>query len=286
LDIYQETIRYDSQLLGARMLDIHKSGVPKMMRWHVHEEMELILVIQGGVDMDVDHTKYRLKPDDLLLIGPNELHRSMKHQDDVHYLVLQFDVKHHMDRSALAYLPCFFNPLKPMSAYNSHLFAQANLRHEFTEHMLLIQQELSQRPFGYEMAVSLHIGSMLFKLLRIDPSVQQPDRLSILERLQPALAYIDAHLEDKITTAEVCQQVNLSYEHTAHLFKQALGMSIIQFVNYKRIKKAEVLLAAVGMTVTGAAHAVGIENLAHFINLFKRWNQVTPRVFQQYSKQR
>ncbi|MFD0712580.1 helix-turn-helix domain-containing protein [Paenibacillus sp. GCM10027626] len=56
-------------------------------------------------------------------------------------------------------------------------------------------------------------------------------------------------------------------------------MLFVEYVNRKRIAKAEQLLVTTRDSVTEIALAVGIGNMAHFYELFKRYNRCTPKQF-------
>lgn len=58
-----------------------------------------------------------------------------------------------------------------------------------------------------------------------------------------------------------------------------LGISFTDYVNRRKIQKAERLLLTQNMKVTEIAEAVGIENMAHFYELFKRYTGCKPKEY-------
>ncbi|ANE45697.1 hypothetical protein SY83_04595 [Paenibacillus swuensis] len=278
MDIYEENIEYLTPLLSAKVVRIHKSGSRDLTRWNIHDETEIIYVLEGGMDMFIEQKPHTLLTGDVLLIGSRQLHRSQKHEDDLQYLVLQFDIKQYFDRNTMIYLPYFNNPLRPISLRNGILASSRKLRSAIGQDILGIEREAKHKLMGFEMAISNAIRNILFQIIRADPETAMVSPL--LERLQPALEFIENHLSEKITTSEVCRQLNLSYDYTAHLFKKVIGLPMVDYINYRRIKLAEIFLVTRDISVAQTAQEAGIPNLPHFIQLFKRWNQMTPKAYQ------
>src|SRR5262249_51409764 len=130
--------------------------------------------------------------------------------------------------------------------------------------------------------ISAAIKNLLLLLLRNDnrdfSSLTEDNGLS---RLRPALDYIDQNLSEKITVENVCGILNLSYHYFIKYFKKVMGLSFVDYVNYKRIKKAERLLLTGDLSMMEVSFEVGILNMAQFYKLFKRHNQCSPKEFKQ-----
>lgn len=89
-------------------------------------------------------------------------------------------------------------------------------------------------------------------------------------RIAQAIAWLEAHLHEKIALPDVAAQIHLSPERTRHLFVQEAGVSFSQFLMWKRIKVAIVQAVGEGASLTEAAARAGFADQAHFSRLFKR----------------
>ena len=69
---------------------------------------------------------------------------------------------------------------------------------------------------------------------------------------------------------------HVSKYRICHEFKDYYHMSPLQYLNWRRIETAKVLLTSTPYKVHQVGHLVGIDNTNHFINLFKKYNQYTP----------
>ncbi|WP_159888472.1 helix-turn-helix domain-containing protein [Paenibacillus puerhi] len=252
--------------------------------WHFHKEVEFLLITDGrlGVQTKYEHTI--LGPGDVMVLGSSQLHRthSASPGELLRYIVFQVDLSRHFDQSTLPYLNSFSELTEPLSKLN-YMFAEQPLVKEAAGSLIMtIYREAQERRLGYELAVSAGIRQLLLLLLRSDTrglldAVEDAD----LTRLRPALDYVDRHLSEKITVEDVCQLLHLSYHYFIKLFRRVIGLSFIDYVNYKRVKAAERLLLTQNLSITEVGDCVGIPNMAQFYKLFKRHNHCSPKVFKQ-----
>lgn len=59
--------------VNARRLDLRKSYM-NWIRWHWHEEMEIILVDEGVAEVSTDDASYLIKPGQGLIVNQNVMH--------------------------------------------------------------------------------------------------------------------------------------------------------------------------------------------------------------------
>ena len=69
---------------------------------------------------------------------------------------------------------------------------------------------------------------------------------------------------------------HVSKYRICHEFKDYYHMSPLQYLNWRRIEAAKVLLTSTPYKVHQVGQLLGIDNTNHFINLFKKYNQYTP----------
>ena len=98
-------------------------------------------------------------------------------------------------------------------------------------------------------------------------------------RLKPVLDYIDANIEHKIQVEDASRVVNVSYYYFVKYFKKVLGMSFLEYVNFKKIKMAERYLLTKDMSIAEVGEAIGMPNMAHFYKLFKKFNDCSPNEY-------
>lgn len=82
--------------------------------------------------------------------------------------------------------------------------------------------------------------------------------------LQKTLETIELNLADPIGAAELAERAGISYTHLAHLFKQALGATVSQYVRRRRIERARHMLQYSSLSIKAIAAQVGFQDLHVF----------------------
>jgi AraC family transcriptional regulator len=95
-------------------------------------------------------------------------------------------------------------------------------------------------------------------------------------RLMRVLKYIDAHIGESISLANLAAAAGLSRMYFAKQFRAATGMRPHDYVLRKRIERAQQMLAAKPAALVDIALSVGFQTQAHFTTVFKKFVGNTP----------
>lgn len=287
IDAINEEVIYQNPLLFLKIWEIQVNspyfGIPETWPWHYHKEVEFLAVTQGHLGIQTRSDYYLLGPGDVLLLGSSQPHRTHKNSsEELRYVVFQVDLSQHFDQSTMPYLHCFSELTQPLGTLNYIFQENETARQEAFALITNIFDESQTRQRGYEMAISSAIKRLMLLMMRSDTrGVLRGSDESELMRLRPALDYVDRHLVEKIAIEDVCSLLNLSYHYFIKYFKKAMGLSFVDYVNYKRVKKAERLLLTRDLSIMEVAFEVGIPNMAQFYKLFRRHNHCSPKEFKQ-----
>lgn len=95
-------------------------------------------------------------------------------------------------------------------------------------------------------------------------------------RIQQCLQWIEKNYsKENITISMISGNVFLSEGRLAHLFKEQIGISIHQYILWKKIEMA-VKGALEGLSLTECAHLSGFTDSSHFSKTFKKMFGVYP----------
>ena len=108
-----------------------------------------------------------------------------------------------------------------------------------------------------------------------------PERVPDLAhpRMRRVLDYIEAHLGQNLTLAELAGVACLSPSHFSRAFKQAVGIGPHRYTVQRRVERAKELLCRTGDGLAGIAASVGFADQSHFTAAFRREVGVTPGCF-------
>lgn len=100
-----------------------------------------------------------------------------------------------------------------------------------------------------------------------------------VSQIRPAINYIDANYNKPVTLADVARASHLSVSRLAHIFKEQMGITIIDYLTSVRIERAKELLLATDQNCTEICFEVGYNNQSYFTRSFKGFVGMTPRQF-------
>jgi len=286
-DAVNEEVVYQNPLLFLKIWEIGNDtdvcGFPEQWRWHYHKEVEFLAVVEGALGVQSKRSYTVLEAGDVMLLGSSQPHRSHKSKPDpLRYVVFQVDLSKHFDQTTMPFLHCFSELTRPLDDLN-YVFGENAVAKRDTYALIMdIFNESQTQAKGYELAISAAVKRLLLLLLRSDTrGVLNAAEEAGIQRLRPVLDDVDARLREKLTVEDASALMNMSYHYFIKYFKKTMGVSFLDYVNYKRIKKAERLLLTTELGATDVGYEVGIANMAQFYKLFKRYNRCSPKEFRQ-----
>ena len=101
--------------------------------------------------------------------------------------------------------------------------------------------------------------------------------------LYPAIAYINDHPTETVSMKDMAELCHLSPSYFSRLFSRELGETFVNYVNRGKIERAKKQLRESSMSISQIAADAGYIDTSHFIQLFKRFEGVTPTVYRQYN---
>jgi two-component system response regulator YesN len=98
-------------------------------------------------------------------------------------------------------------------------------------------------------------------------------------QIRPAINYIDANYDKPIGLADIAKASHVSVSRLAHVFKEQMGITLIDYLTGVRIERAKQLLLATNQNCTEICFQSGFNNQSYFTRTFKRLVGSTPRQF-------
>jgi AraC-like DNA-binding protein len=276
----RENIEYENPLLSLKIWTSIRTD-PGYVTWHYHPECEMILVQRGCMDVDLSDSTYSMGEGDLVILGNSQLHRDRNTSGELEIIVLQFDLHTFFDQSTIPYLQYFNETKVPLSTMNYVFKENLQARREAADCIRELHQEAIRKESGYELAVNMLIKKLLLIMIRNDTRglLANQDRMERI-RLKPVLDFVESNIDDRIAVEDASRLANMSYYYFVKFFKKIMGQSFTEYVNFRKIKRAEQLLLTRDLSVTEVGDQIGMANMAHFYKMFKRFNGCSPKEFQ------
>lgn len=247
---------------------------------HWHQALEVIMPVENYYTAIINNSEYHIKPDEILIIPPGIVHELIAPSTGKRFIFL-------MDISQLVGLKGFsgINALLAEPLYvtretypNIHddiyqIFVQMRNEYfykneyaELTIYSLMINMFVK---FGYN-----HISTTdLF------PNVRLYKQKEYVQKFNDLLDYIDKHYMEDLNLEDIADSIGFSKYHFSRLFKQYTNFTFCDYLCYRRIKAAELLLVQPDLSITEVALQSGFSSISTFNRIFKQQKDCTPSEF-------
>lgn len=267
-------------------LDLSQSYMGRI-RWHWHEEMEVLIINNGLAEVSTDDASYSLKPGQGIIINQNVMHSicSMNQKNCTFYsLVFHPDFLFGHKNS---YLQAQF--LLPIQ--NFHLFKILVLNEEnpWHERMLdAVNDAIAAnvtKQFGYEIATKGHLcrfwSELVTRLPQLD-AAPSPHVSLDEQRVKQAMLFIRKHHAEPISLEEIAESVHISKSECCRCFSRTLQMTPFEYLmKYRIFEATKKMIEQLSnpMSIADIALSVGFNNTSYFNKLFKKFLGCTPTYY-------
>ena len=114
------------------------------------------------------------------------------------------------------------------------------------------------------------------------PSQRLVKNLQELQRLTPILAFIEHNLAgEPLDLPQLARRAHLSPSRFSAVFREALGLAPSQYIQARRMIRAESLLISSDASVQDIAERSGFGDPFHFSRLFTKRHGISPRAYRE-----
>ena len=253
---------------------------------HWHQAMEIIIPTENYYDIIANNTNYHIVPGDIIIVPPGIVHEIIAPEYGVRYVYL-------IDISLLTKLNGF-SAVSPALAEVLTLNAKshANIYDDVYQNLMQIRNVYFNEDEYSEMKIHALITNLLIMLaenyMRSNaafPNARIYKQKEYVSKLNLILEYIDSHYVENLDLDTVAKVSGFSKFHFTRLFKQYMDMTFYDYLNFRRMRAAEELLASPDYSITELALASGFPSISTFNRVFKAKHGCTPTEYRMKNNQ-
>ncbi|MDC7241160.1 MAG: helix-turn-helix domain-containing protein, partial [Spirochaetales bacterium] len=268
----QEVINYSST--GPLKLFIHKLGnVTK----HWHKNLEILMVLDGRVNVSSEGSLYELESDDVIVISPNQIHEL--NSDGCIMLAAQIDMTY-LDDSLSDYDRYLFNC---SSRECPEKMVHFNRIKELLA--LMVKANSSETPSLQSKNLSYIYGiiSILTEHFQTEPKPDQRSKKDLL-RLNRILKYINNHYTSNLSLSELAEMEGITVPYLSTYFKKCMGVTFSEYNNEVKLMNAveDMLSSSEPISTISSRH--GFNDPHSFIRSFKKRYKTLPSAYREKKK--
>lgn len=240
---------------------------------HWHKEIEILLVLEGSINVRIGTNEYEMNDNDIILFNPNETHSIVNKSKENILLALQVQTDFY-DKYFLGFSDKVFN-------CKSFLHEEQTKFNKIRYILSNVVWETNKKVPGYELNIISYLG-LLGAYLINDFQYQQLEHGTTesisrdIFRLERIMEYIDKNIKNKITLKEVAENEKLNIYYLSHYIKRVMGISFQEYINLKRLNKAIDLLLTTDKTITEISMESGFSSTKALNTVMKRTHHCSP----------
>jgi AraC-like DNA-binding protein len=250
----------------------HTHAAKKLSHLHYHDEIELLCCSKGSVCAVIDNAVYKIHPNEILFINSRVPHETFCDEDDSTSMFIQFRRESFLTFPSNE-LSKYLSPLKRNTTAALKIIKNPLI---FESICTIVDEQREKQP-GFINLTYAHIHIICGLLTRegIFSDDTNTD-VSSLQKLLPAMMYIDENYGSDLSLEKVSSASGLNKYYFCRLFKKTCGVGFSEYINFVRISKAEKMLRKTDKTVLEVALDTGFSSVSYFNSIFRKYRGCTP----------
>lgn len=264
------------------MVYISQSSIEGQL-FHWHDELELLIVVEGSIGLKVGYEWFYLKRGDIMLINSDEIH-SIKETDEKNKIVCVY-----MDCNICYEKFSDFYEIVAIWTYKEAYEKLNQNKKAILDNVSYLATVLEE---GYDKDKIMQGYETLLKSLvycyRIDITNPDGTAFQITDEKKDVIyriiKYLYSNYDHKVNLQDISEKEYMSLFYLSHSFKDITGYSFRDWLNFVRVEKAEKLLLNSSLPITEIAYQCGFSDVRYFNKHFIKWYKITPNKYRNLFK--
>ena len=243
-----------------------KAWRPHMPSMHYHASYEMYYLDSGTREYFVEDKFFSVTAGSFVLIPPSTFHRTGGSYARRILIGFTYDflTKTYTSEAIDDMLKCFSKTLisPPEKALNR------------CKSLLNILNECEN-----ERESAIYLGNLLCELSKCH------EESSYNEQMSAFIEYINTHFAEIESIEQIAEHFFISKYHLCRIFKNMMGITVIDYLTNIKIKNACEYLATTNKSVQEISGLCGFNSVAYFSNVFKKHTLLSPNEYRKRKKQ-
>lgn len=246
--------------------------------YHWHEDTEILLVLEGELEIRIDRNSYKLESGDIFLVNGNELHFIHSHTSygKTQVLAMQMDSRFLKEHGIDIVQKRFY--LNSRDECNAPKVVVDELKYILANMMDLVINKKSLFQLKIKKWL-LELAVILLEHFEVKTKVDDK-QLDNDQRLLEILKFMNKNcMKAGLSLQDIANEFNLNPQYLSRYFKAKVGVSFKKKLDNMRLNKSLLALQITDETVTEIALKYGFPDSKAYYRVFKEVLGTTPREY-------
>ena len=250
-----------------------------------HDFWEMVYIDKGSVMIKTENKETVLNQGEVIFHKPNEFHAIRAYESEPDFFVISF-----VSQSPTM---SFFEGYRKKLDKNLHPFISSIIKE--AESAFVIPKndtnlkklcKKADAPIGSEQLIKIYLEQLLIQLIRKSSAKMEfavfPSKESLETHLITEIKdFVEENLEKRFKISDICQYTGYSKSFLCKIFKDQTGVTILEYITKRRIKRARQMIREKGMNFAQISDRLAFDNPQYFSRVFKRVTGITPTEFKE-----
>lgn len=257
---------------------LYSAGLERMIKptnnhfhLHSHLEHEILIFLEGDSKYVVEEKNYDLEPDDIIIIRKHEMHR-IYHNSEKDYarIVIMVSPEFFQRYNCKEYEQVFLetnkkrgNRISAELVHSSGLYDAISRLKKYSDNFSAMHNPIAD--------------SIMVEIMYLINKISMFEKADTTNKtIKNVITYINNHFTEEITLDILCGNFFISKYHLCHIFKEATGLTVQEYVRQKRLTLVDELKKE-GKTLTEAALTAGFGDYSSFYRAYIKRYKTSPK---------
>lgn len=267
------------EIIGkGNVLRAYEESRTEEISLHTHEFIEIVYVRSGKALETVDGNQYSVRPGDMLFINYGSTHAFVP-DGEYSYVNICFSpetignsIITRQNAFALLCLTAFDDMRCEAEGGKISFFGREKKDVDMLIDAML--REYKEKETSWERVMESYLNVLITKMLRkteLSVDADEPDRMWL-----ELTEYIDGNPNADLSLPTLAKKCFYNPAYFSRVFKEKFGVSLVEYVNSKRVENAIRLLCDTDLAVDEIFTRVGFSDRSNFYRVFSKVTGSTP----------
>ena len=251
---------------------VHISGAEARSTAHLDKNLfSVLMLIDGEIDYDVEGKLIHITPNDILIVGSNELHRSIIGKNiECEYLLLMVNLDYFIKNNCTSFSEMVFSR---SLGDNNVIPAKTVLSKKISDIFLRLDYYCSES--NVELAV---VNAVIIELLyNLNKHAVKSGKTNYNHaKINDIIAYINDNITEHLSLEDIANKFFLTKQYLCKLFKNNTGYTINNYIAYKRIVLVREAYSY-GLNLSESCYKAGFSDYSSFYRAYSKIMQESPK---------